>query len=65
MKKNLILLLSAALLVMATGCEKTSKGVTKITYYPVITLQGDNPYVVQLGGGFTEPGYSATLDGED
>ena len=65
MKKNLILLLSAALLVMVTGCEKTSKGVTKITYYPVITLQGDNPYVVQLGGGFTEPGYSATLDGED
>ncbi len=65
MKKNLILLLSAALLVMATGCEKTSKGVTKITYYPVITLQGDNPYVVQLGGGFTEPGYSATLDGVD
>ena len=52
-------------MLVATGCEKTSKGVTKITYYPVITLQGDNPYVVQLGGGFTEPGYSATLDGED
>ena len=65
MKKNLILFLSAALVLIATGCEKTSLGVTDITYYPVITLQGDNPYVVQLGGGFTEPGYSATLDGED
>lgn len=65
MKKNLILLLSAALLVMATGCEKTSKGLTRITYYPIITLQGDNPFVVQLGGSYSEPGYSATLNGED
>ena len=65
MKKNLILLLSAALLVMATGCEKTSKGLTRITYYPIITLQGDNPYVVQLGGSYSEPGYTATLNGED
>lgn len=65
MKKNLIFLLSAALMVLATGCEKTSKGLTRITYYPVITLQGDNPYVVQLGGQYTEPGYTATLNGED
>ena len=65
MKKNLILLLSAALLVLATGCEKTSQGLTRITYYPVISLQGDNPYVVQLGGNYTEPGYSASLNGED
>ena len=65
MKKISILLLSAALLVMTTGCEKTSKGLTRITYYPVISLAGDNPYVVQLGEKYTEPGYSATLDGED
>ena len=65
MKKNLIFLLSAALMVLATGCEKTSKGLTRITYYPVITLQGDNPYVVQLGEQYTEPGYTATLNGED
>lgn len=65
MKKNLIFLLSAALMVLATGCEKTSKGLTRITYYPVITLQGDNPYVVQLGEKYTEPGYTATLNGED
>ena len=65
MKKNLILLLSAAFLVLATSCEKTSQGLTRITYYPVISLQGDNPYVVQLGGTYTEPGYSASLNGED
>lgn len=65
MKKNLIFLLSAALMVLATGCEKTSKGLTRITYYPVITLQGDNPYVVQLGGKYAEPGYTASLNGED
>ena len=65
MKKNLILLLSAALLALATSCEKTSQGLTRITYYPVISLQGDNPYVVQLGGTYTEPGYSASLNGEE
>lgn len=65
MKKNLILLLSAALLVLATSCEKTSQGLTRITYYPVISLQGDNPYVVQLGESYSEPGYTATLNGED
>lgn len=65
MKKNFIFLLSAALLILATSCEKTSKGLTRITYYPIITLQGENPYVVQLGGSYTEPGFTATLDGED
>ena len=65
MKKILILFLSAALLVIATGCEKTSKGLTQVINYPVITLLGDNPYVVQLGGGYKEPGFTATLAGED
>ena len=65
MKKQLIFLLSAALLVLATGCEKTSKGHTQIVNYPIITLLGDNPYVIQLGGGYKEPGYTATLAGED
>lgn len=65
MKKYLIFLLSSALLVLATGCEKTSKGHTQIINYPVITLLGDNPYVVQLGGGYKEPGFTATLEGED
>ena len=65
MKKYLIFLLSSALLVLATGCEKTSKGHTQIVNYPVITLLGDNPYVVQLGGGYKEPGFTATLEGED
>ena len=65
MKKNLILLLSAALLVIASSCEKTSSGHTLIVDYPIITLLGDNPYVVQLGGSYKEPGYTATLAGED
>ena len=65
MKKNLILLLSAALMALAKICEKTSQGLTRITYYRVISLQGENPYVVQLGGTYTEPGYSASLNGED
>ena len=65
MKKNFILFLSAALLVLATSCEKTSQGLTRITYYPVISLQGDNPYIVQLGESYSEPGYTASLNGED
>lgn len=65
MKKNLTLILAAALLVIATSCEKTSLGHTFITTYPTITLLGDNPLIAQLGEEFEDPGFTAVLDGQD
>ncbi len=50
---------------MLVSCEKQSAGVTRITYYPVFELKGDNPLVVVVGSTFTDPGFTATLEGED
>lgn len=65
MKKNILTILAAALVLMAVGCKKESEGVTRITYYPTIELQGDNPALVTIGGTFTDPGFTATMNGED
>lgn len=65
MKKNILLILAAALTLSVVSCTKTSLGVTRITYYPTIELQGDDPYVISKGGSYTEPGFTAMLNGED
>ncbi len=47
------------------GCRKIETGLTDVTYYAVIDLAGDNPYVMNLGESYEEPGFSATMNGED
>ena len=53
-----------ALTLVAVSCEKTTEGLTGITYYPVITLNGDYG-VVYLGGTYEDPGCVAIMNGED
>ena len=66
MKKIFFFVIAAAALVFgATSCEKTSEGLTGITYYPVISLEGDSYMVVPKGETFVDPGYTAELNGED
>ena len=65
MKKNLLIILSVALALLAVGCKKTTEGVTNVTHYVDIQLLGDNPYVSQLGGDYQEPGFTATYMGQD
>lgn len=48
-----------------TNCEKESEGLTRITYYAELLLEGETTITVPLGGSFTEPGYSATENGVD
>jgi len=49
-----------------TGChEITSEGLTSITTYPTITVLGDDPYIVELGGTFSDPGVVAMEGAED
>ncbi|HEX5172033.1 MAG TPA: BT_2262 family domain-containing protein [Cyclobacteriaceae bacterium] len=51
---KLIALLSLALF---TGCEdKDSEGVSRITYYPEFTLNGDEELVLSVGDSYTESG---------
>lgn len=49
-----------------TGCDdESTAGMTRITYYPELTLEGDLTIYYDKGTPFEEPGYSAELNGED
>lgn len=57
----------AAGLVLMTlaSCSKDTEGMTGVTYYPVLELEGAVEETIVAGTPYTEPGYKATLDGED
>ena len=66
MKKNIFytMLFALCALVM-TSCDKKSEGLSRITYYPSITLNGDTYMVWEKGEAYVEPGYYSELNGED
>ena len=39
--KSIFLVMLLAVSMLFVGCKKESKGLTRVTYYPVITLEGD------------------------
>jgi hypothetical protein len=62
MKKiSFIIMLCVA--VFTTSCDKDTEGVSKITTYATVTLEGDNPLFWELNTPFVDPGYSA-FEGE-
>ena len=67
MKKNYLYVAMFTLVALfATSCEKvTTEGLTRITYYPTITVLGDAETVVNVGETYTDAGCSAMLNGED
>ena len=65
MKKYLSIYAIAAMIFTLTSCSKDTEGMTSITYYPVIEIEGDIYDSATAGVAYTDPGYSATLDGED
>lgn len=65
MKKIIYSIIMALPILFLGSCEKESEGVTRITYYPVLILDGDETVIVNQGGSYVEPGYSATLNGQD
>lgn len=66
MKKYIFSLLSAAALLGFTSCDGKQEE-PHIQWYPVVTLEGDDTYYLELGEDFTLPGFTAvnTLTGED
>lgn len=66
MKKYIFSLLSAAALFGFTSCDGTQDE-PHIQWYPVVTLEGDDTYYLELGEDFTLPGFTAvnTITGED
>ncbi len=66
MKKQLTILAAiAALGLGTTSCDKDTEGVTGITYYPVITLDGYTYMNWEAGVPFVDPGYKGEMEGED
>lgn len=63
MKKILYLLSVIFLLGSVVSCEKESEGLSRITHYAEITLEGPSTVVVPLGSEYEEPGYTA-IEGE-
>lgn len=62
MKKYI--LISIVALSALVACTKEHATNQKITYYPVLTLEG-GAVVLNIGSAYTEPGYSAFLGGQD
>lgn len=65
--KKTIYMLGASLALMAglASCDKDTEGLTGITYYPTIELDGSTQIVLSEGETFDDPGYYAELGGED
>ncbi|MBQ6916635.1 MAG: DUF5012 domain-containing protein [Prevotella sp.] len=66
MKKNIVItMLFAFVALVMTSCSKDSEGLSRLTYYPVLELAGEEYMVVDKGTTFQDPGFTATLNGED
>lgn len=66
MKSKLLYVMMFALAVFTlTGCDDSTSGMTRITYYPELTLVGATTIYLDKGEAYVEPGYSAIMNGED
>lgn len=67
MNKIIISALVAGGMIIFNSCSKDNQEEPSVQWFPVITLEGDDTYYVELGEDFTVPGFTAvnTLTGED
>lgn len=65
MKKNILIFAAGLLLLSTASCSKDTEGVTDITYYPVIDLEGPVYDQTLCGEAYVDPGFTATMEGED
>lgn len=65
MKKYISTIAAGLAIVALASCSKDTEGVTGITYYPVIELEGPIYDKATAGTPFVDPGYSSSLNGED
>lgn len=64
--KLLITMAFVGIAMIFNSCtDDSTEGLTRITYYPELTLEGDKTLYLDKGASFTDPGYTAILNGED
>lgn len=65
MKKILAYLLVPVLAVALWSCDKSTEGLTRITYYPTLEVLGESTVIVNVGESYADEGCYAELNGED
>lgn len=65
MKKHISILASALAVLSLASCSKDTEGLTQVTYYAVIDLEGPTYDQATAGKPYQDPGYSASMQGED
>ena len=65
MKNTYLFFVLLILLGSIVSCDDDSEGLSTITYYAEIMLEGGTTVTVPLGGSYSEPGYSAIENSED
>ncbi len=67
MKKNIFFLmaLAAAAITFSSCSDEESEGKSRITYYAILEMNGDEKVSTQKGEAFNDPGCVATMNGED
>ncbi|WP_316819437.1 DUF5011 domain-containing protein [Pedobacter gandavensis] len=72
MKKYLNIIVIGILGMTVLSCKKESfnyppgtVGISKITYFPIITMKGEKYFIVAKGGTFTDPGATAKVGADD
>jgi hypothetical protein len=64
MKKFLLSIIMVLPVLFMGSCEKESEGLTRITYYPLLSVNGSSA-VIGIGESFVDEGCTATLNGKD
>ncbi|MFA6335875.1 MAG: DUF5011 domain-containing protein [Bacteroidales bacterium] len=57
--KKIVLLLTFVAAFILSSCDEESAGVSTVTTYPTITLEGDEAQTILVGGNYVENGYVA------
>lgn len=61
MKKTLLYSLLIILVAGLYSCDKDTEDISTITYYPILTMEGDQFMTIQAGNAYVEPGVGVMI----
>lgn len=60
-----LMMMATVVLFLSACSDDDSEGLTRVTYYPTIELEGDDYMVIDKNSTYEEPGYVSLYNGED